>query len=199
MAVIFDKLRRMGLLLCLLILTACASAPEPNQEYKSDWPSDLPPQAFFNAHYSQDAYNQQLQSKQDYLKWVKRFYYGWAYKPKGWEWMTASVLKQTTDYNRRLLLKRDLQWLGENISAEWAKHARSRRINTAHMMIWGDALKIAMRSEEPEKLTSSIAADVQQLLNGELTPAQITIERYIDLPATALVLENAEFQDPFEF
>ena len=179
------------------MLSGCVSAP-PTQFAANDWPENLPPLQSFEAYYMADTRNQQLQSKNDYLTWVKRFYKGWVYRPHGWHWMTKSALEQAPEQSKAQL-QENLAWLGERISAEWAKDDRSRTINSEHMMIWADALKVALRKDAPVELTAQVKFDVKQLLSGELKPDTITLDRYLDSPPVPLVVENSDYQDPFEF
>ena len=64
-------------------ISGCVTPPPKSD----DWPKQLPEKSFYLEQYAADRDNQQVQSQEDYLKWVKRFYLGWPFYPKGWEWL----------------------------------------------------------------------------------------------------------------
>ncbi|MBT8149886.1 MAG: hypothetical protein KJO62_00685, partial [Gammaproteobacteria bacterium] len=142
------------------LLTACATT----QRGLPPWPAELPPvEEFLSAHRA-DAANAAVQNEAEYLKWIKRFYLGWALYPNGWQWLTDTVMRETPDYQQRLHLKHQMADIGQRIGAEWAKDSRHRYINTSHLMVWGDAVKLAVRKGTQMQLADAISADVDGLL-----------------------------------
>ena len=177
-----------------LVLSACVSGPQA----PPPWPEQLPAQAIFESAFRADADNSAVQSEQEYLKWVKRFYLGWALYPNGWEWLTSSVLRETDDHQQRLMIKEQMYSIGQRIGAEWAKDSRHRYINTSHLMVWGDALKLAIKDGSQLSLAGKISADVDALLAAQLRPAKIRMGRYFPEHNSVAVQEEAGFDDPFD-
>lgn len=186
-------------LLLVTALAACVSTPKTADR----WPSDIPEKAYYLAHYADDHSNQKIQSEEDYLKWVHRFYRGWSFYPKGWDWLIATTLKESADYSERVAVKANMVELGRLISAEWAKNTNHRQINTSHLMAWGEALKIAVKNREQVQLTETILGDVKSLLAGTLQPSDVDLQRYIAKQgvtsnATIVLADDVEFDDPFQ-
>lgn len=177
-----------------LVLSACVSGPQA----PPPWPEQLPPQALFQSAHQADAANAAVQGEQEYLKWVKRFYLGWALYPNGWEWLTSSVLRETDDHQERLMIKEQMYSIGQRIGAEWAKDSRHRYIDTSHLMVWGDALKLAIKQGTQLPLAGKISADVDALLAASLRPAQIRMGRYFPEDNSVVAQEGAGFDDPFD-
>ncbi|MBT8148454.1 MAG: hypothetical protein KJO24_00880 [Gammaproteobacteria bacterium] len=176
------------------MLTACVSGPSQQPA----WPVQLPAKAVFEQAHRDDAANRAVQSEQEYLKWVKRFYLGWALYPNGWEWLTSSVLRETPDHQKRLHIKEQMYDVGQRIGAEWAKDSRHRYINTAHLMVWGNALKLAIKDGSQLVLASKISADVDALLATHLAPSQIEMSRYFPEHKAVVAKEETDFDDPFD-
>src|SRR5262245_44070596 len=86
---------RIPLLLALMalfigsgLLAGCTTrAPEP------EWPAGIPPSSLFRAEWRESANNRPLQSEEEYLLWVTRFYTGYGAVP-GWLNMTAQVIQR---------------------------------------------------------------------------------------------------------
>src|SRR5688500_5857212 len=101
-------------LMLMALLASCASrSPEPA------WPEGMPPRAQFSAEWQRSGPNQELQSEEEYLLWVTRFYTGYNAVP-GWLAMTRQVLPRVPDAEREAISARLFE-LGGRIGAEWAK------------------------------------------------------------------------------
>lgn len=158
------------------MLGACTTA-----RVLEDWPEKLPPQQYFIRAWQADTANQPLQDLEDYLLWVSRFYEG---RPgiMGWNSMTEALL-QNVGEQRRERMEQQRRELGMKIAAEWAKHNNTRLIDTAMLSLWGSVMIAKPGPEYQMTAMQAIARDVEALLNEELTPEQITEERYEGLEA----------------
>ena len=70
--------RAMWTVAIFMLLSACASRQQV------EWLPDLPDRSFFEAAYSEDSVNQTLQTREEYLGWIKSFYTGTLLYPTGW-------------------------------------------------------------------------------------------------------------------
>lgn len=125
-----------------------------------------------------------MQSKASYLRWVARFYQGWALAPTGW----LAVERQTLEGvhpGRRSVLAHKLARLGRRIAAEWAKHEQVRRIDTRSLMVWAGVAREAQGDGREELVIERIARDVEALLSGELHASEVERARYADLLETS--------------
>ena len=68
----------------------------------SHWPTDIPDRSHYVALYQADGENAELQSDDEYLKWVVRFYRGWALSPYSWDWLTEKALEESEAATTRL-------------------------------------------------------------------------------------------------
>lgn len=171
--------RTLGLLLFLssmLVLPGCAF-------WKTDisresWPKEAPPRADFEAEYAADKSNQAVQSEEEYLLWVKRFYTGWRLYGDGWNDLVPDVLSDIEDPDVHQELEDTLYTIGQDIASEWAKDTEDRRVHTRHLSVWGNAMRDAMTRGETEELINDIARDVARLMDRQLTVGDITSGRY---------------------
>ena len=92
------------LVLGALLVVFAASCSTTRQQAHSDWPASLPERSHYVALYDMDKENQAVQSRDDYLRWVKRFYRGWALSPYSWDWMVKNALEQASSKDKRLSL-----------------------------------------------------------------------------------------------
>lgn len=167
--------RPLVLMLLCSLLAACATAPGSQH---ADWPAQIPPRAFFAQVYAADEALQGRQSREEYLTWVVRFYQGTALYPRGWSDLVAEQVAAETDADTAMRRKTQLQRLGRDIAAEWAKDNALRRVDTRHLVIWGEAARRAIREGNVEQTLSSIEQDLEQLMNGMLEADAITAARY---------------------
>ena len=96
-----------------MLLSACASRQQV------EWLPDLPDRAFFEAAYSEDSVNQTLQTREEYLGWIKSFYTGTLLYPTGWFDVQERVLSTSSPENVDAFGPR-IEEMGRLIAAEWA-------------------------------------------------------------------------------
>jgi hypothetical protein len=163
---------RIPLLLVLMAaLAACAMRPpEP------PWPPGIPPRAVFEAEWRDSPDNRPLQSQEEYLLWVTRFYTGYGAVP-GWLTMTEQVLQRLPEVEHDAIEARLLE-LGARIGAEWAKDNAVRLLSTRSAGVWRDALLEALARNELSSYLDRLSADVDALLSGRLHNDAIRFERY---------------------
>lgn len=176
----------------VLLLGACMSGP------RQEWPAQLPNQQVFEAAFVADQANGAVQTEADYLLWVKRFYLGWALYPNGWEWLTATVLDATPDALERDRLRRQMAGIGQKIGSEWAKDSQHRSINTSHLIVWGNAVRLAVKDGSQAMLADKIGADVDELRAQALRPSQIEMDRYFPESSTVASQALEDEVDPFD-
>lgn len=185
----------------VILLTALLQGCSNTPRIADSWPADIPEVAYYEDTFAADVDNQQHQDKNDYLLWVVRFYDGWAFYPRGWKWLIDEVDSTVSDKDRAQMLQL-MTSLGEKISAEWSKDRRARTVNTTHLLIWGDALKLAVKDSSQLELANRISLDVDELLERRLQPDDINLDRYFGAPEGATTVAREEgadaFDDPFE-
>jgi len=164
-------LRKPLLLMLIVLLAACAT-----RRPALVWPDGIPSQSFFRAEWRNPGLHQELQSRDEYLLWVTRFYEGYATAP-GWLDMTEQVLIRLPQAEHEWVTAR-LYELGGRIGREWAKPNAVRHLNTRSAAVWRDALLEALARDELEAYLDRLAADVDALLSGELDNDLIRFERY---------------------
>ena len=163
---------RIPILLALVVLlAACAGrAPEP------PWPLGIPSSSQFSVEWQASPGNQALQSEDEYLQWVARFYEGFG-AVSGWLDMTRQVLERVPQPERAYISARLFE-LGARIGAEWAKDNSLRRVNTRSAAVWRDALLEALAHGELNTYLDRLSVDVDALLGGALDDDAIRFERY---------------------
>lgn len=160
------------LTLALLLLAGCSSV---NQE---QWPQQLPPRSHYLDAYANDHTNQQYQSRQDYLKWVVNFYQGTVLYRRGWNQMIDEVKQTLTDQEQQNLAERRLREIGKQISTEWAKNRKARKINSRHVYVWGNSLLTAVANGTLFPYMEQVAIDVNAILNDQLEGDAVVESRY---------------------
>jgi hypothetical protein len=165
------SLKFLPTLAALLLLCACTTPlPQP------DWPAELPARQIFTTVWRSAAVNQTVQSEDDYLLWVRRFYQGYNLVP-GWLSMSAQVNERLTP-RERAAVARSLRELGSRIGAEWAKDNGVRLVNTRMVAVWRDALLEALAQEDLPAYLERLDADMDAVLNGRLAADEVVFERY---------------------
>ena len=167
-----------GLAIYCLLLLSCANLGAGH--HAGNWPQLLPPLQYFQRSYQSDPHNQVSQSEQEYLDWVISFYQGSLLYPTGWLDVEAAILTIATPQERRLEYLR-LRDLGALIAAEWSKHNAVRRIDNRLLSLWGSMLQLAPAAEQLSRYIEVIGADIEQILQGTLDPAEINPRRYEEL------------------
>lgn len=163
-------IRSLLFIIILLSLSACISFN------RDDWPENLPDQELFIQAYQADTVNQALQTEDDYLYWVNRFYNGANLVP-GWLGITSGVLERT-DKPEYASVKAQMDSLGLRIGKEWARNNQIRLLNTRSASVWRDALLEALNQGELQKYLDILNQDVNDILSEKLDNEEIYFERY---------------------
>lgn len=161
------------ILLVMVSSGACVRSP-----VKQDWPAELPPFAYFERIYENDEVNSEVQSRENYLTWVVRFYQGWDLYQDGWQMTTRDILTSVEDDAKKRRLESKLADLGKLIAGEWAKESGDRVIRSRELSIWGQALVKSLDRGEEEEFVNQVSSDVDALLSNRIDPAAITLKRY---------------------
>lgn len=140
----------------------------------------MPSRQAFEQLYEADVQNQTLQSKQEYLTWVIRFYKGWDILPLGWEAIQGAVMAGI-DEDHRSVSKAKLTYLGRLIANDWAKHNSVRHIDTKMLSVWGDVIQAAMEQGKGSATIDQITQDVLDLLRETLARQAVQTKRYQEL------------------
>jgi len=138
----------------------------------------MPAQAQFAEHYQQDRRNANLQSLEQYLTWVERFYQGWDMYPSGWNQISYDLTAKIADPSAKIAVETKLRHLGVAIAAEWAKDNAARCITTRHVAIWGNALRKSAERSKIEEILDRVLDDVDNLLNHRIAADVITENRF---------------------
>jgi hypothetical protein len=167
-----NKLRTiLGISLYLFLISACT-------HLKDQWPDQVPSRTQFVKTYNSDSVNKSIQTQQEYMLWVQRFYLGWEIYKRGWLKMTDELLAEIDDPQQQKIIEKKMRSLGLKISREWAKKSKQRRIYTRHVAIWGNALLESLDKGESLLLIDKVNEDVNALLAHKLEPKMITENRY---------------------
>ncbi len=158
-----------------LFLAGCATTTPQNAAV---WPQDLPPYSYYVEQYDSDPVNQEEQSFDSYLRWVKNFFNGTDFYANGWMSTSQEALSYIEDETERELLAEKLAWLGKRISAEWAKSNKVRLITSRHVSIWGVSLEEALAQGKVLLYADSVQRDIDAILAGRIEPKDITNYRY---------------------
>ncbi len=167
-----NALRSLFTLIFVLLFTSGCS------NLKDQWPDQMPKRSLFLKAYHADTENKQIQTREEYLLWIQRFYLGWEIYRNGWLKVTNQLLEETTNQQDRKIIEKKMQQIGFKISCEWAKKNKHRQIFTRHVSIWGNALLESLDRNEPLTLIDKVNADVDALLLHQLHPKAITENRY---------------------
>jgi len=177
-----------GLAVLMLLMTACATSPQ-----LPEWPANLPPRAYYESAYAADTANQQYQSEQEYLTWVKRFYTGWG-GIRGWHSIRKEILNDVPADERTTLRDR-LRRLGQRMAAEWAKASDQRALTSKTVQVWSNAAYEASAHRNHMELLQQVNKDLNALLAGTLDADAITLQRYYpdaEMPAAVGSREDTD-------
>lgn len=167
--------RLLALVLLASSLFACSTAKIAQEQH---WPQSMPPRSYFVDAYEADAVNKKVQTQQEYMTWIVRFYNGWELYGRGWTKMTNELLEQIEDPVEAAEIKTKIDRMGRLVSAEWAKKSDTRTIYLRHVSIWGNALLESLDRDQALELVTRVNKDVDDLLAHRIKPAVITAERY---------------------
>ena len=168
------SMRTIWLVTVFMLFSACASRQQV------EWLPDLPDRAFFEAAYSEDSVNQTLQTREEYLGWIKSFYTGTLLYPTGWFDVQERVLSTSSPENIDAFGPR-IEEMGRLIAAEWAKENSARAIDNRLLALWGATLQSATPGNQRLEVFDLVASDVRRLLSRELDKAAIADSRYDEL------------------
>lgn len=166
-------------------LFACSSHKIANEA--DAWPSEMPSRAYFLKIYEADDANKKIQTKEEYLTWIVRFYGGWELYRRGWIKMTNELVAQVEDPSQIEEIRYKIDRIGRLVSGEWAKKSDTRTIYLRHVSIWGNALLESLDRNEALSLINRVNQDVDDLLAHRISADLITAERYFP----------ADEEDPF--
>lgn len=157
-----------------MLINACTS----HKVAQEAWPQEMPPRSYFLKIYNADKENKAIQTKEEYFKWIVRFYNGWELYRRGWIKMTDELLSQIDNPEEAAEIKTKIDRIGRLVSGEWAKKSENRTIYLRHVSIWGNSLLESLDRGEPLKLINQINQDVDNLLAHNIKPDIITADRY---------------------
>lgn len=168
--------RLIAALLLISSLFACSSNKVARQA--NAWPSDMPSRAYFLKVYEADEVNKKIQTKEEYLTWIVRFYNGWELYRRGWIKMTNELVAQVDDPSQIKEIRYKVDRIGRLVSGEWAKKSDTRTIYLRHVSVWGNALLESLDRNEALPLINRVNQDVDDLLAHRINADVITAERY---------------------
>lgn len=168
--------RLMAIAILVSTLFACSSNKIVRQA--DAWPSDMPSRAYFISIYEADESNKKIQTEEEYLVWIVRFYSGWELYRRGWIKMTNELVAQIEDPNQVNEIRHKVDRMGRLIAGEWAKKSPTRTIYTRNVSIWGNALLESLDRNEALPLINRVNQDVDDLLAQKIKADSITPERY---------------------
>lgn len=167
--------RLLALLLLASSLFACSTQKLARDE---NWPSTMPSRINFVKTYEADAVNKKIQTQDEYMTWIVRFYNGWELYGRGWTKMTDELLEQIDDPVEAKEIRQKVDRIGLLVSSEWAKKSDTRTIYLRHVSIWGNALLESLDRDQALELVTRVNQDVDDLLAHKIKPGVITAERY---------------------
>lgn len=172
-------MRRLLCSLPLLAAAACTSVPID----AAAWPAGVPARDYYERAYEADPANAAVQTKEAYLGWVAKFYFGNGLAP-GWHKTSADVAKGL-EPRQRVLIEPKLAYLGQLISSEWSKENKTRRVTTEMLQLWAGVMTKATSEKRIEPAIDRLVEDVRGLVNGEVEKKAIRTSRYKDLLAAS--------------
>ncbi|HSX85892.1 MAG TPA: hypothetical protein VLE50_10830 [Cellvibrio sp.] len=164
------------ILILISSLFACSSNKIAHQT--DSWPSEMPSRTYFLKVYEADDANKKIQTQEEYLTWIARFYNGWELYRRGWIKMTDELIAQVEDPNQVKEIRYKIDRIGRLVSGEWAKKSDTRTIYLRHVSIWGNALLESLDRDQALPLINRVNQDVDDLLANRINPDIITAERY---------------------
>lgn len=167
-----NKLRHISIVILLLSLVSGCT------HLRDQWPDQVPSRTLFVNTYNDDTDNKDIQTQEEYLLWIQRFYLGWEIYRRGWLQMTDELVAEVDDPKQQKIIEKKMHNLGLKISREWAKKTKQRRIYTRHVAIWGNALLESLDKGESMLLIDKVNEDVNALLAHKIEPKMITENRY---------------------
>lgn len=158
----------------LTLISACTN----HRLAENAWPTEMPSRSYFLTVYNADEDNKRVQTEDEYLKWIVRFYNGWELYRRGWIKMTDELMAQVENPAQAKEIKFKIDRIGRLVAGEWAKKSETRTIYLRHVSIWGNSLLESLDRGEPLPLINRINQDVDDLLARKIHPDVITAHRY---------------------
>ncbi|WP_049630532.1 hypothetical protein [Cellvibrio sp. pealriver] len=173
------SLSRIATLIILMSgLLACSTTSNKIAREADSWPQGMPSRAYFVKVYEADKANKDIQTQEEYLTWIVRFYNGWELYRRGWIKMTDELVAQVDDPRQVKEIKFKIDRIGRLVSGEWAKKSDTRTIYLRHVSIWGNALLESLDRNQALPLINRVNQDVDDLLAHKINADVITAERY---------------------
>ena len=125
----------------------------------------------FRHHYDRDAANRERQPWEQYWRWVHSFYEG-NYFAKGWSDRARWVVEGVRSEIEQKRLRTELNAVGRDICAEWAKEYDDRKVSSADLLAWGKMLEKARADDdgtgaEIHRAIEEIRKDQRRKLSGD--------------------------------
>lgn len=168
--------RLLALILLVGSLFACTSNKIVQQA--DAWPLEMPSRTYFLKIYEADEVNKEIQTEEEYLTWIVRFYSGWELYRRGWIKMTDELVAQVKDPAQVEEIRYKIDRIGRLVSGEWAKKSDTRTIYLRHVSVWGNALLESLDRDQALPLINRVNQDVDDLLAHRINSDVITAERY---------------------
>ena len=159
--------------LVLIALFGCSGSPVT----EDDWPVEIPPRELFVQVYENDAANQEVQSRKDYLVWVRRFYQGWVVYSNGWLKMSQDLVEELP-MDQRAAANNRIAEIGLKIAPEWAKEKKDRYIFTDMVAVWGEGLLEALNRGDVFQYMELVEQDLELLKQRKIARQDIFLQRY---------------------
>ena len=157
-----------------LIVTGCATTKS-----SSYWPIDIPERhIFIEAYHAKTEYERSFTPLENHLIWIKRFYQGTLIYSFGWLRMTEQLLLSLNSEADIAEAEQRLREMGIRIASEWAQPNKIRKINSANVSVWGNALRASAERGEQLTFIGKVERDIEDLLAQRLNDSEITYERY---------------------
>ena len=96
----------------------------------------------FRPYYDRDAANRGRQTWEQYWKWVRSFYAG-NFFTRGWNDRASWLVENIRSEAERDRLRTELNAMGREIAADWAKDYDTRTIDSADLLTWGKMMEKA--------------------------------------------------------
>lgn len=173
-----QKIAQLFRLLILIAFTSTLLACSTHRSAQDTWPDAMPSRAYFVKVYEADKINKQIQTRDEYLTWILRFYNGWELYRRGWIKMTDELVAQVQDPQQVTEIRYKIDRIGRLVSGEWAKKSDTRTIYLRHVSIWGNALLESLDRDQALPLINQVNQDVDDLLAHRIKPEVITADRY---------------------
>ncbi len=114
-------------------------------------PTETIDTAYFKKEYAEDKANQEFQTEQEYVRWVREFYEAQAtiLTPAGWSEQSKNLLARLETSDARANVRELMDSLGKRIAAEWAKDKRASKLDVINGRLkWSAELKAAEMEDD---------------------------------------------------